>query len=275
MSAYLERMDATQRRALDKLRVAIPEPNIRLEQDSEWCLVEEKDGWRQIRFHDYGEIYDIPGLYEKIFYGILKCESPEMIRRLVAEELEENDDYKAEDLRVLDLGAGNGMVAEELAELGVKTQVGVDIVPEAKPAVERDRPDLYEDYFIADMTDLDVGVREALKSYEFNCMTCVAALGFGDIPPTAFAEAYQLIEPGGLIVFNIKDRFLQQTDESGFSYLIKNMIDKEIMGVSQKTKYQHRLATNGDPLHYIAIIGRKEAEIPEEMIANAEAVMAS
>lgn len=275
MAAYLERMDNSLRRALDDLRVAIPEPNIRLEQDSEWCLIEEKEGWRRIRFHDYGEIYDIPGLYEKIFYGILKCNSPRMIRRLVEEELQDTDDYKVDELKVLDLGAGNGMVGEELADLGVRTLVGVDIVPEAKPAVERDRPGVYEDYFIADMTDLDVDAHETLKNYGFNCLTCVAALGFGDIPPTAFAEAYRLIEPGGLIAFNIKDRFLQDGDESGFSYLIRNMIENEVMGVSQKTKYQHRLATNGDPLHYIAIIGRKEAEIPVEMLASAEQLTAS
>jgi hypothetical protein len=125
------------------------------------------------------------------------------------------------------------------------------------------------------MTDLDVKVEQEPKNHAFNCLTCVAALGFGDIPPAAFAEAYRLIAPGGLIAFNIKDRFLQDGDESGFSYQIRSMIENEVMGVSQKTRYRHRFATNGDPLYYIAIIGRKEVEIPDDMLAGVQKLMAS
>ena len=50
------------------------------------------------------------------------------------------------DLRVLDLGAGNGIVAERLTEAGVGHIVGVDLLEEAAQAAERDRPDAYDDY---------------------------------------------------------------------------------------------------------------------------------
>ena len=42
----------------------------------------------------------------------------------------------------------------------------------------------------------------------------VAALGYGDIPPQAFAEAFNLISDHGWVAFNIKDRFLQE-EKSG------------------------------------------------------------
>ena len=38
------------------------------DQNEEWCDVIVDGELRRIRFHDYGEIYDIPGLYEVIFY---------------------------------------------------------------------------------------------------------------------------------------------------------------------------------------------------------------
>ena len=253
----------------DDLRVALPEPNLRLAQDSEWCLVETPDGWREFRFHDYDDIYEIPGLYEKIFYDILECNSPATIRQLL-QKTAASDGTPPSDLRVLDLGAGNGIVGEELADLGVETIVGVDIVDAAKMATERDRPDVYRDYLIADMTDLRVEERRRLKEYRLNCLTCVAALGFGDIPPLAFAEAYRLIDKGGFVAFNIKDTFLRSADSSGFSRLIERMIKDSILSVAHQTTYQHRLATNGDPLHYVAITGRKETDIPAEIVEEVE-----
>src|SRR5436305_13260775 len=47
------------------------------DQDAEWCWVKIEDGpKRRIRFHDYPEIYEIPGLYERLFYDELRCDSP-------------------------------------------------------------------------------------------------------------------------------------------------------------------------------------------------------
>ncbi|MGH3822900.1 MAG: methyltransferase, partial [Pseudonocardiaceae bacterium] len=47
-----------------------------LAQDEEWCEVVVEGERRRIRFHDYHEIYSIPGLYERLFYDTLGCESP-------------------------------------------------------------------------------------------------------------------------------------------------------------------------------------------------------
>jgi len=43
---------------------------------------------RQIRFHDYAEIYAWRGLYEQLFYDELKCDSPRTVCGLLAEQLE-------------------------------------------------------------------------------------------------------------------------------------------------------------------------------------------
>lgn len=248
-----------------KLVVALPEPSLSMSQDAEWCVVQMGDEWRQIRFHDYDALFSVPGLYEKVIYEVLKCNSPRVIRELFEAELKKTN-TPAERLRVLDLGAGNGMVGEELAGAGVPYIVGVDIIPEAKDAALRDRPGLYDAYEVVDMTDLEPDEQQRLAKKRLNALTCVAALGFGDIPPRAFAEAYNVVTPGGWVAFNIKEDFLTAHDQSGFAVLIRTLLDEGLLEIRQRRLYQHRLATNGDPLKYEAIIGIKRGDVPESLI---------
>lgn len=243
-----------------KLLVALPEPSLSMTQDAEWCVVRAGGRWRQIRFHDYDELYSVPGLYEKVIYDILRCDSPHVVRSLLAAELSDAA-VPADELRVLDLGAGNGMVGEELADLGAKFIVGVDIIEEAAEATERDRPGVYDNYHVVDMTALDEGQRRELAGYRFNALTCVAAIGFGDIPTRAFVAAYNLICPGGWIAFNVKEDFLTIGDRLGFSKLIRSMLDDGTLELRQRQRYQHRLATDRHPLYYVAMVGRKLRDI--------------
>lgn len=240
--------------------IALPEPSLSLSQDAEWCVVRQGGSWRQIRFHDYAEIYGIPGLYEKLFYDILKCNSPQVVCGLLSAELRSSGSPPS-NLRVLDVGAGNGMVGEELARMGVEFIVGTDIIREAASAAKRDRPDVYTDYQVADLTDLDAHQSRKLRSHSFNAMTCVAALGFGDIPTAAFVTAFNLVRDGGWVAFNIKEDFLNGNDRSGFSGLIRTVADRGDFEICSQKRYQHRLSTSGEALHYVAVVGRKRRDI--------------
>src|SRR3954454_18853264 len=154
-------------------------------QDEEWCEVEVDGNSRRLRFHDYSDIYSIPGLYERLIYERLGCQSPRVIAGLLKDELASRGTEPTE-LRVLDLGAGNGIVAEELSDVGVEHFVGVDIIQEAADAAERDRPGLYDEYVAADLMDSASGASERLKRQQLNALTCGAALGSADIPPAVF-----------------------------------------------------------------------------------------
>lgn len=132
-----------------------------LDQDQEWCEVELPGGTQRMRFHDYDRIFRVPGLYERLFYQELKCCSPTVVRGLLESQLD-SEGTDAASLRILDLGAGNGMVAEELREMGAASIVGVDILPEAAMAAERDRPDVYDAYHVSDLTAPLPAVDEAL-----------------------------------------------------------------------------------------------------------------
>ena len=243
------------------LRVALPEPNSRFDQDDEWCVVQQPDGaWVEYRFHDYDRIFEVPGLYEKIFYDVLGCDSPRFMVGLLREALDATGE-PAETLRVLDLGAGNGIMAEELAAIGVGHAVGVDILTEAATAADRDRPGLYAGYEVADLTALPADQRAALAAHELNALTVVAALGFGDIPPEAFATAYDLVAEGGWVVLTIKDAFLTETDRSGFATMIRGGLDSGALEVVRRERFQHRMATDSTPLVYEGIVARKRGPL--------------
>jgi Methyltransferase domain len=226
-----------------------------LGQDEEWCEVLLDDEWTRIRFHDYGAIYAVEGLYEHLFYACLHCHSPTVVGTLLAEAVEKAGEDPAE-LKVLDLGAGNGMVGEALREHGFRELVGVDITPEAGEAVERDRPGLYADYHVCDLLDPP----SELDDERFGAMTSVAALGFGDVPPEVFRAAFDRVEDGGWVAFTIKEDFLDRgEDDSGFAGLIAGLLRSGAIDERGRRRYRHRLDVAGDPIHYVAIAGVKRS----------------
>jgi len=255
-----------------RYRVQFPPANAQsLEQDEVVFRIIEKGGREvSIRFHDCDQIYLRPGLYEQLFYDRLKCSSPDKVGQLLELALE-TDREAVTALRVLDLGAGNGMMGEVLKERhGVARLVGADIIPEARDAAYRDRPEVYDDYFVADFTDLKSHDLEQLEEWNFNCLTSVAALGFGDIPPKAFFSALKLTKPTGWVAFNIKETFLSRSDQSGFSRFIRELIFSEYLDIYHLERYRHRLSMEGTPLYYFALVGRKTAQIPDDFLAKAE-----
>lgn len=231
----------------------------------------EEDQKVRLRFHDYDEIYSRPGLYEQIFYDRLKCSSPKLVGELLHKALRASGDCLAE-RRVFDFGAGNGIMGEVLNSYGVARLIGADILPEAKEAADRDRPGLYDEYYVADFTRLTPAIKEDISQWSVDCLTSVAALGFGDIPPDAFFQAMQFVQAGGWIAFNIKETFLDRSDKSGFSRFIRELIFSEYLDVYHLERYRHRLSMEGLPIFYFVLVARKTAEIPEDFLQRYEIV---
>jgi len=249
----------------DDLKIHFPDTKDNMDQDEEFCVLDMGECTKKIRFHDYHEIFQVEGLYEHLFYDVLKCNSPNTVCNKVM-TVAEDAGLKPENLNILDIGAGNGMVGEELRSIGADKVIGIDIIQEAKDAQLRDRPDVYEDYFVQDLTDLDNSVRKELMSYNLNCMTTVAALGFGDIPTKAFSEGFNLIEEKGVVSFNIRDKFIEEADTSDFSDLIETIEGERILDIQVKEKYRHRLDVHGNPIYYYVIAGIKNRDIPDELV---------
>lgn len=243
----------------------LPNKHVRaeLDQDEEWCEIEIDGERRRIRFHDYAAIYELPGLYERLFAEMLACDSPRVITELLGAEMRAAR-VKPGRLTALDFGAGNGMVGELLADLGIGEIVGADLLAEARDAAHRDRPGVYEDYYALDVTQLAPNDRRDLMRYDFDLMTCVAALGFGDIPPLAFAEAFNLVGSPGWIAFNIRDRYIEEDDPASFGGFIARMFGEGILEERSRQRYTHRISVAGEPLEYVAIIAEKHGDVPLE-----------
>lgn len=237
----------------------------RISQDKEWCEVRMNGDSKRIRFHDYGKIYEEPGLYEKLFYENLKCCSPSVVVNLL-DEVASDFGEDINELKVLDVGAGNGMVGDELDSKGIESVVGIDIIPEAKKAAYRDRPEIYSDYLVTDLANLNKENQINLEEENFNCLTTVAALGFGDIPPIAFLRAFDFIETNGWLAFNIKEAFLHEDDTSGFSRFIHQLNREKFMQIQCYRRYRHRMSITGEPLYYVAMIAKKIKPVTNEFL---------
>jgi hypothetical protein len=239
------------------LQVQYPGKECILEQSEEYFQLMTDDGPERIRVHDYVRVYKVPGLYEEVVYKKLQCDSPQVVTGLLKDAMQQSADNE-EPLRVLDFGAGNGIVGECLQD-AVETEaiVGIDIIDEAKTALHRDRPDIYDDYYVMDLSDVYVEDEEKLNRWNFNALVTVAALGFDDIPTQAFINAFNLLDNRSWVVFNIKDRFFSNDDNTGYNEMLQRMIDTSLK-VHKKHQYCHRLSMAGEPLHYYAIVGRKQ-----------------
>lgn len=244
----------------DNYKVVYPDDTCQLDQNEEYFTVETNEGPKRLRIHEYDKVYSIPGLYEAVVYDHLKCDSPRMICSLLEAEIKAAGGATGQ-LRALDFGAGNGLSGECLtAKFDCNALVGLDIITEAKDAADRDRPEIYDEYYAMDLSDPSDKDLQTLEKWDFNVLLTVAALGYGDIPTQGFINAFNLIEKDGWIAFNIKDRFMTDADDTGYHDTLKAMMGDSLEALKVE-HYCHRLSMSGDPLHYYAVVGRKKDDI--------------
>jgi predicted TPR repeat methyltransferase len=250
--------DASNERFKDcNYEIQFPNSTSQLDQDEEWFILSNGKEKRKVRLHDYKTLYEIPNLYEEVLYHQLKCKSPSVVCGILKEEMG-NNGKEFSSFRALDFGAGNGIVGEQLQKsIGCEELVGVDIIPEARDAAQRDRPDTYDGYYVMDLSHPSEKEKEKLQEWKFNVLVTVAALGFNDISACAFVNAFNLIESGSWVAFNIKEKFLSKEDNSGFKETILEMMRDSIEVVNNK-RYCHRLSINGSPIYYKVIVARKK-----------------
>ncbi len=158
---------------------------------------------------------------------------------------------------MIDLGAGNGWMGEELSSLGCTEIVGVDAIPAAAAAADRDHPDVYRDYLVLDMRRLSEAQRDELMAYDFNCMVCVDPLAADEPAPNSFTEAFNLLAPEGWAAFHLNAETAEGGRDSRFARLVHRMIQSGAMTVASQQRYRHRFSTYGAPLFHVAVIARK------------------
>ena len=208
----------------------------------------------RMRLHEYDRVYAIPGLYEEVVQHRLECASPERIADAVLTQAAAADG-SASELRVFDLGAGNGVVAEELRRRGVDTIVGLDNAEGARDAAERDRPGLYAEYLIGDLAD-HPRVPGVIDEHALNCLVAVGALGLGHITATSFDAAWRRFPAGAWLGVTVPED-LVEPGASDFGDYLEDETTAGRLEVVERERYRHRLLMDGCEVFYVAIVGRR------------------
>ena len=239
-------------------KIRLPDKIETLPINEEYFFITQNGQERRLRLHDYSEVYSIPGLYEYIAIEILKYKSPEIMSSLLVEKVTETG-LPIDQLKILELGAGSGLFGKALAKLGITSITGIDIVPEAKIATQRECPGVYQDYFVEDLTILSETTKNKIKEKNLNCLVCCSALSSDHIPVQAFKVALSLIQEGGWVMFNVaKSSYENPHDSSKFINFYRQAIAEGTLKLHHSHSYTHRRFFNGQTLNYILILGKKQ-----------------
>lgn len=208
----------------------------------EYIALREGDGAEElVHLHDYARVYATAGLYEYIVQDLLRCRSPQV----AAAALERQADDPA-GLRVLDLGAGSGLVGELIRGFGVGFLVGMDAVAAARAACLRDRPGVYDDYLVGELATLG----EPLAAARPNALIAAGAFGGTHMPASSLAAALALLPEGAPVSFTIHEHWTQTDEPGGFRTPLAELIDSGRLVVHERLRFLHRLTTGGEPIHY-------------------------
>ncbi|CAH3029344.1 unnamed protein product [Porites evermanni] len=108
-----------------------------------------------------------------------------------------------DDLKIIDVGAGTGLIGIELQKLGYSNLHALDISPEMlKEAKKRN---ISKRFFCVGLSDQQIS---EIQTGEFDALICAGTLLTGHIRAAAFEEMVRMVKHGGVICFNIRDNQL-------------------------------------------------------------------
>lgn len=173
-----------------------------MEVDEAQDLVHWHDGTgaRTTGLHDYAALYAVPGLYEAVYVEHLRGGSPALLAAALAQAVPPDERPHR---RVLDVGAGTGVVGEHLGAAGFPPVWAVDLEPESPRAVLRDRPGCHRGARALDLLALTADDRAWLAAVAPDVVTVAGAVGFGHLPAAAFAVLADRLPAGGLLAVTV------------------------------------------------------------------------
>jgi len=226
-------------------------------QAQEEFVLHHADGTdERIVLHDYARVYSVPGLYEEVVQHRLECASPATVAAALVEAAE-GEGRSADGLRAFDLGAGNGVVGEELRRRGVTVVAGADGVAEAREAAHRDRPGLYDHYLVGERLDVDE-VTRLVRDEQLTALVAAGAVGEGHVPVDSLAQLWDAFPPGSFLALTLAG------DESGQD---ATDIEKMIAATGRaehpsrtvvRRPFRHRVSMAGDELRYLVLVAVKD-----------------
>ncbi len=207
-----------------------------------------------VRVQDYERVYAVPGLYEALVGDRLRCRSPDRVASMLARAAR-GLGRAPHSVRVLDLGAGNGVSGEALATRGLSAVGAIDIEPAARAAALRDRRDTYCEYLTADVLALTLAQAEVIRALGANALACVGAIGLDHVPPAALAAALELLADDSLLAYTLAAANAA-TDGAEISAGFRAIRDEWLIEELARERYRHRLTVAGRPIWWEAVVVR-------------------
>ena len=226
------------------------------DQTQEAIVVRHADGsTERMRLHEYDRVYAIPGLYEEVVQHRLRCASPSVLTETLIRCAAAAGAQSAE-LAVFDLGAGNGVLGEELRARGVRTLVASDNIAAARDAAARDRPGLYAEYLVGDTDDLPQ-VELLVREHGLNALVAAGALGLGHISADSFHRLWTAFPAGAWFSVSLHEDLAEPGGSDFGDYLAGFERRGDGGEILARERFRHRLTMAGEPLTYVAIAARK------------------
>ena len=218
--------------------------------DGEYVALDEHE---VVHLHDYQRIYAVPGLYEHVVQERLECRSPQVaadgfLRAITRLGMSPSS------MTVLDIGSGTGLVGELVRAGGVAQVIGVDSLPEARVACLRDRPGVYADYLVGDLTSPSETLPAQLRRYAFDGLISAGAFGGTHAPPSALINALSVLPAGAPVAITIDQRWMDPADPDGFGAAIGQLVERGDLVLMEQERFQHRITTTGEPIFYDLIV---------------------
>ena len=112
--------------------------------------------------------------------------------------LQEINNDRTSDLRILDVGAGTGLVGSFLRDHGYSNIDALDI--SQKMLDEAKKLNIYKDMFCVALGEKPI---PGIENDQYDAAICVGTLTVGHVKPVALDEIVRIVKPGERIVFKI------------------------------------------------------------------------
>jgi hypothetical protein len=221
----------------------------------ELIRVTHEDGEvEELRLHDYERLYALPGVYEQIVQERLGCASPARIAAMLAGAADEAG-WPREQVRVIDVAAGNGVSGEALVHEGLRPVLGTDIVPAARAAAQRDRPGVYGSYETLDLLSRTDATAAQLGALRANAASCVAPVGDrpGQVPTEALVTVAGLLTADALVAYMHDPRVAERDVVT--AELWRERLGAQATEVARE-RYLHRRTVNGGSYEMVGVVWR-------------------
>ena len=174
--------------------------------------------------------YDLIAVAYEEFVDKLEYQTPEILLDL----LEKNNSIKQED-KILDIGAGTGLLADLLISKGYKTISATDI-SEKMLDIAKEK-NIYEDIRKADLS--------IEMPYEENSFDLAIAAGVTEVAPAEFLiNSLKMLKPGAYLCFNLEIAKFQDLD-TGYKAVIDKLVEEDMSFIAKTTFTAHKAVAEG------------------------------